>query len=230
MKKITLKSFLPRLFLVFLVLAPVFSGCAFLGSERGAKAITIAARRGTYEYVKRKPETRLVFEASAAALASLVATNASYDTLVAAIQGLKIREFKGDQGALLLRDALDLLDLTVLDLLREQDMPTLRNVAQALADGIGQGLAQLSAGAKAPPLPPIRESFRLSSDFAARAANISKEAQFAFSLAPGVADISLSGDLVNWTAPISVPWNGGTFTILDYDNQDPAKFYRIAMR
>lgn len=127
-------------------------GCSSTSLQRGASALKIAARRGTFEYVKRYPERRPLFELAAASLTVLVNTNADYSALAAALQTLKIREFKGDAGALLLRDGLDLLDLAISDL-KPGDNSGVRVIAQALADGIGQGLAMLPVMAPMPPPP-----------------------------------------------------------------------------
>ena len=87
-----------------------------------------------------------------------------------------------------------------------------------------------------PPLPPalFSDAAQLRQSLASAAPDQGGRTILRFAsqqVPPGAVEVCLSGDLKTWTAPpISVPWNGGTFTIVDYDTQDAAKFYRISLR
>lgn len=104
---------------------------------------------------------------------------------------------------------------------------------QALLDSGKPGVS--ARAVPLPPLPFISGQSRLARNTLAPAGVLvpvqDKGAFHIKSLLPaGAVLLSVSGDTVNWTSPITVPWNGGTFTILDYDNQEPARFYRVALR
>lgn len=117
------------------------------------KVSTIGARRGTYETLKRHPEYRPAFEAGVVALDNLLLKETvDYEGLIAALQVLKINEIKGSDGAALLRDVIDVYDALIGDTARKKTPEQLRGWAQAIRDGVSQGLAQFTA--PTPPLPP----------------------------------------------------------------------------
>jgi hypothetical protein len=118
-------------------------GCATLQqAEKWGKIAQIAARRGTYETVKARPDARAVFATVAATLDSLL-IKPSMDSaeIIAALQQLKVKELKGDQGALLIGDVIDVVDIVGGDSVRLKDDSRLRPVVTGIVTGIREGLS-----------------------------------------------------------------------------------------
>lgn len=132
----------PKFFTFVAAFAVILSGCATTSkTQRWATIAKIAARRGTVETVKSHPEYRIYFATAAEGIDALLLTNSiSYDALLSELRKLPIKELKGDEGALLFRDAVDLYDAALGDVLRLKDGSGLRVIAQSLVAGIREGL------------------------------------------------------------------------------------------
>ena len=139
-----------RPFAASLLVLFVLTGCATLQqAERWGKVAQIAARRGTYETVKRHPELKDPFAAAAVSLEQLFVTDTiNYEAVRATLQKLKINELRGEAGALIISDALDLYDLTFGDKIRIKDDSRLKPVVAGILTGIKDGLAMAEPGAK----------------------------------------------------------------------------------
>lgn len=102
----------------------------------------IGARRGTYEVLRQHPEYRPAFVAGVAALDNLLLKpEPNYEELTAALQVLKIDQLKGNEGALLLRDIIDVYDILIGPTARNQTPAQIRAWAQSIRDGVSAGLA-----------------------------------------------------------------------------------------
>lgn len=141
--------------LISLLVCLLSFGCASTpeGMDRWATLATVLARRGTYEAVKANPSWRGAFEVVSVKIDQLI-LNDQIDApkLLAALQLLPIRELKGDEGALIILDAIDLYDGLIRDTLRlPDDKPLVKKIALNLRNGIRAGLYM----AQPRPLPPI---------------------------------------------------------------------------
>jgi len=118
----------------------VTTSCTTLQQDAASKIIS---RRATIELISHHPEYRPAFTASVLAIDLLLKRETvTRAEMVAAIQALKIRELKGPQGALLVSDILDIIDIAVTDKpWFSEGLPRLRSVLVAVADGISDGLA-----------------------------------------------------------------------------------------
>lgn len=130
---------------ITLFVAPVSlftTGCK-LSSVQQDSIAKIVARRATVQLLTQHPEYRPYFTASVLAIDLLLKRDtATRAEIVAAIQELKIRELKGPQGALLVADILDILDIAVSDKpLLSDGLPRLRSVLVAVSDGVSDGLS-----------------------------------------------------------------------------------------
>ena len=102
----------------------------------------IGARRGTYEVVKKHPEYRPAFVAAVTVLdQQLLQDQPDYGKVVAALQGLKINEIQGEEGAMLVQDAIDMLNALLGEGWRPKDETKAKLFLEALRDGIHRGLA-----------------------------------------------------------------------------------------
>lgn len=144
MKK-RISPFLSTLLSVTLLVAPMSlftTGCSLTSVQQDSIA-KIVARRATVQLLTQHPEYRPYFSASVLTIDLLLKRESvTRAEMVAAIQALKIRELKGPQGALLVADILDILDIAVADKPWLSDgLPRLRSVLVAVSDGVSDGLA-----------------------------------------------------------------------------------------
>lgn len=101
-----------------LIVCVLFTGCATntqSNPEQTARRIGVVAESaafvGTTYYLQKHPDERPKFEAAYAAVVLLNGgTNASAAQLSEALEGLPIKELKGDQGALYVGSAMILYD------------------------------------------------------------------------------------------------------------------------
>lgn len=117
----------------------LFSACTTVQQDSFTK---ILARRATVEAVKAKPEYRTAFVLSVAAVDAVLGNpDATRDDLVAVLQTLKIKELKGADGALLIADILDSVDIAIGDKpLVGGGFTRLRSFILSLNEGMREGL------------------------------------------------------------------------------------------
>lgn len=127
------------------------AGCATTDkTTRVASIAKIIARRGSYEVVKYKPEYKPGFIAATVALDVVIALDQpTPNDLMTALAKIKVKEIQGDQGAMVIADIKDLLDLLAADNFKNLDVSGLKQIAQAIDDGLKQGLGI------PPPVPPL---------------------------------------------------------------------------
>lgn len=202
----------------------------------------IAARRGTVEALRRHPEYRLAFEATATGLDQLLLQDqVDYQQLHQVLAQLPIKELRGDEGALLVADAIDLYDASLGRVLRLNETSRLRPIAEALRDGIRGGLALTGSSSSAPPMPAgfqgpiLRQSVSRASpgtvSHTVRTAWQGDHLRVHHNEAPPHVTVELSEDLVHWRPALELNRSrAGALTLLDYDTQNAAKFYRVVPR
>jgi hypothetical protein len=106
------------------------------------KLTTVAARNATAEVVRAKPGYRPAFDASVAVLDTLLQNPATTrEQFIAALQALKIKELKGQAGALRIADILDAIDIVLAEPPKPDSLPRLRSFVTAIVTGMRQGLA-----------------------------------------------------------------------------------------
>jgi hypothetical protein len=142
-----LRQFLAAFVSLTLFVAPITiltlgTGCALTVPQQDLIA-KIVARRVTIQILRARPEYRPAFSASVVTIDLLLkkdgATRADF---IAAIQTLKIKELKGNGGAEIITDLLDLIDAAVGDKPWIGDgLPRLKSVLLAVSDGLSDGLA-----------------------------------------------------------------------------------------
>lgn len=117
MKK-RISPFLSTLLSVTLLVAPMSlftSGCSLTSVQQDSIA-KIVARRATVEVLTKHPEYRGAFSASVLDLDLVLKKDgATREDFVAAAQALKIKELRGQAGALSLNDLLDLIEIAIAD-------------------------------------------------------------------------------------------------------------------
>lgn len=136
--------FLTALLSISILAAPISltTGCKLSAVQQDSIA-KIVARRATVEVLTRRPDYRPAFSASVLALdLVLKKEGATREDFVAAAQALKIKELRGQAGALLLNDLLDLIDIAI------ADKPWIgsgesrfRAFLVSVSDGLSDGLA-----------------------------------------------------------------------------------------
>jgi hypothetical protein len=116
------------------------TGCSTVQQAAGTRIIV---RRATVEVLKKHPTYKPAVVASAVAIDQLLLSpTIDRDKIAAAVATLKIRELKGTDGALLLRDVLDLIDVAVADKpLVGDGLPKLRAILGAVSGGLAEGAA-----------------------------------------------------------------------------------------
>lgn len=129
-----------------MVLAVVGLAMAVVACTTISGISQIGARRGTYEVLLRHPEYRPAFVAGIAGLNNLLLRpEPNYQELLDALQVLKIDELKGNEGAMLLRDIIDVYDILIGPTAREQTPEQIKAWAQSIVNGVTAGLAQYDA-------------------------------------------------------------------------------------
>lgn len=128
---------------LFLAGTMLLTSCTTLQFNTGTK---IVARRATVEVLKRTsthPEYKAAIAASVTAIDQLLLQpNLDRARIAATLQGLKIRELKGSDGALLLADLLDLIDNAIADKpLIGDGLPRLQSFLRSVADGMSEAVA-----------------------------------------------------------------------------------------
>lgn len=138
--------------LSLLAAAILFPSCTTVQREVTAK---ILARRATYEVLRAKPEYKPAFVATVTAIdALLLDETIDRAAFTLALQNLKIHELKGAEGALIIADILDIIDIAIEDKpLLGEGLPQLRAITKSLSEGIAGGIALASA--LAPPAPHV---------------------------------------------------------------------------
>lgn len=129
-----------QLVIPIVALALLVPACTTLQRQVAAK---IVARRATVEVLRRHPEHKPAFVASVTVIDGvLLDPILNRERLVLALQDLKIKELKGADGALIINDVLDLIAVAIADKPWLSDgLPELRAVAQALSEGMAEGIA-----------------------------------------------------------------------------------------
>ena len=118
------------------------SGCALTVPQQDLVA-KIVARRVTIEILRARPEYRTAFTASVLTIDLLLKKDGTTRAdFIAAIQTLKIRELKGNGGAEIITDLLDLIDVAAGEKpWIGEGLPRLKSVLLAVNDGMASGLS-----------------------------------------------------------------------------------------
>ena len=149
---------LHSLILAALCLA-VFTGCKTTSGggrvtpDRVGVVAEVAAYTGATVWLAKHPEDAPKFELARTAIGTLLSsTNVTPADLTRALQGLPIKELRGDQGALIVGNALILYDVMLRDSVNLDANEYLRPVISGIYGGLNRAL----------PPPPAEDAARKS--------------------------------------------------------------------